>query len=114
MITNPERFIIVSAAAEAGYALTAFDAALLKAGIGNVNLVKISSILPPGCYEEENGIVFPPGAFVPTAYGSICSEIKGELIAAAVGIGFHMTPLALLWSFPENAVLRKPGQMLRQ
>ena len=47
MITNPERFIIVSAAAEAGYALTAFDAALLKAGIGNVNLVKISSILPP-------------------------------------------------------------------
>ncbi|HHT46101.1 MAG TPA: arginine decarboxylase, pyruvoyl-dependent [Firmicutes bacterium] len=99
MITNPERFIIVSAAAEANYALTAFDNALLKAGIGNVNLVKISSILPPGCSEEENGISFPPGAFVPTAYGSICSETKGELIAAAVGIGFSQDSFGVIMEF---------------
>ena len=99
MITNPERFIIVSAAAEASYSLTAFDAALLKAGIGNVNLVRISSILPPGCFEEENGIIFPPGAFVPTAYGSICSEIKGELIAAAVGIGFSKDTFGVIMEF---------------
>jgi len=88
MITKPERFILVAAAAEADHALTAFDAALLKAGIGNVNLVRLSSILPPGCKEEKNGISFPPGAFVPTAYGATCSEKGGELIAAAVGIGF--------------------------
>ena len=88
MIAKPERFIIVAATAEANHALTAFDAALLKAGIGNVNLVKLSSILPPGCEEEKNGIIFPPGAFVPTAYGAVCSEKSGELIAAAVGIGF--------------------------
>ena len=33
--------------AEGGTALNAFDNALLAAGIGNINLIKISSILPP-------------------------------------------------------------------
>lgn len=85
---QPQRFMIVASAAEANHALTAFDAALLNAGLGNVNLVRLSSILPPGCREEENGIDFPPGSFVPTAYGTFSSEVKGEHIAAAVGIGF--------------------------
>jgi len=88
VFVKPEHFIIVAAGAEGDHALTAFDNCLLKAGIGNVNLVRLSSILPPGCKEAEKGISFPPGAFVPTAYGSINSEKKGELIAAAVGIGF--------------------------
>ena len=80
--------MIVAAASEGGHTLTAFDNCLLKAGIGNVNLIRLSSILPPGCREEENGIDFPPGAFVPTAFGAASSDVQGELIAAAVGIGF--------------------------
>ncbi len=87
MITRPERYVIVAAAAEGKHTLTAFDSALLKAGLGNVNLIRLSSILPPGCKEEADGINFPPGAFVPTAYGSASSEQEGETIAAAVGIG---------------------------
>ena len=87
MLPKPQQFIIVSAAAEGRHGLTAFDKALLKAGVGDVNLVRLSSIMPPGCREAEN-IVFPMGAFVPTAYGAYCSEVAGELIAAAIGIGF--------------------------
>ena len=34
--------------AEGGTPLNAFDNALLAAGIGNINLIKVSSILPPG------------------------------------------------------------------
>jgi len=85
---KPEKFVIVAAAAEGGHSLTAFDSALLKAGIGNINLVRLSSILPAACREEKEDIDFPPGAFVPTAYGAICSEKEGELISAAVGVGF--------------------------
>ena len=33
--------------AEGGTPLNAFDNALLAAGIGNINLVKVSSIIPP-------------------------------------------------------------------
>ncbi len=88
MITRPKHFTVVSATAEARHALTAFDAALLKAGIGNVNLVRLSSILPQGCKENKGGISFTPGAFVPVVYSAVNSDEEGELIAAAVGIGF--------------------------
>lgn len=70
--------------AEGGTALNAFDNALLAAGIGNVNLVKVSSIVPP----DVDIVDLPqikPGAIVPTAYAAMTSETPGETIAAAVG-----------------------------
>ena len=78
---------IVLAAATAGHAeggslLNAFDNALLAAGIGNVNLVKVSSILPP----DVSVVDLPkikPGAIVPTAYAAMTSDVPGETIAAA-------------------------------
>lgn len=70
--------------AEGGTALNAFDNALLAAGIGNINLLKVSSILPP----EVPVVELPkikPGALVPTAYAAMTSETPGEIVAAAVG-----------------------------
>ena len=70
--------------AEGGTALNAFDNALLAAGIGNVNLVRVSSIVPP----DVDVVDLPqikPGAIVPTAYAAMTSETPGETIAAAVG-----------------------------
>lgn len=70
--------------AEGGTPLNAFDNALLAAGIGNVNLVKISSIVPP----DVDLVSLPairPGALVPTAYAAVVSEVPGETISAAVG-----------------------------
>lgn len=70
--------------AEGGTALNAFDNALLAAGIGNVNLVKVSSIVPP----DVDVVPLPPirpGALVATAYAAITGETAGETIAAAVG-----------------------------
>jgi arginine decarboxylase len=70
--------------AEGGTALNAFDNALLAAGIGNVNLVKVSSIVPPDVDIVDLPAI-KPGAIVPTAYAAITSETPGETIAAAVG-----------------------------
>jgi arginine decarboxylase len=73
-----------AAHAEGGTALNAFDNALLVAGIGNINLIKVSSILPP----EVPVVELPkikPGALIPTAYAAITSEVPGETVAAAVG-----------------------------
>jgi arginine decarboxylase len=75
---------VTAGAAEGGTTLNAFDNALLAAGIGNVNLVKISSIVPP----DVDIVDLPqikPGAIVPTAYATLASEMPGETIAAAVG-----------------------------
>jgi arginine decarboxylase len=70
--------------AEGGSALNAFDNALLAAGIGNINLVKVSSIVPP----DVDIVALPrikPGALVPTAYACQTGRAPGEVIAAAVG-----------------------------
>lgn len=70
--------------AEGGTALNAFDNALLAAGIGNANLVKVSSIVPP----DVDIVTLPqirPGAIVHTAYAAETSETPGETITAAVG-----------------------------
>src|SRR6266446_9221958 len=73
-----------SGSAEGTTPLNAFDNALLAAGIGNINLVKVSSILPPGTAVVDLPRL-RPGAIVPTAYAAQTSEVPGEVIAAAVG-----------------------------
>ncbi len=80
---------VTKVAATAGHAegstpLNAFDNALLAAGIGNINLVKISSIVPP----DVDIVDLPqikPGALIPTAYAWETSSVPGEVISAAVG-----------------------------
>ena len=77
--------------AEGGTTLNAFDNALLAAGIGNINLIKVSSIVPP----EVAIIDLPklkPGALVPTAYAAMTSELPGEAITAAVGYALPDDP----------------------
>jgi arginine decarboxylase len=89
-----KRITIVAATAghaEGGSSLNAFDNALLAAGIGNINLIKVSSIVPP----DVTVVDLPkmrPGALVPTAYAAITSETPGEIIAAAVGYALPDDP----------------------
>ncbi len=99
MLPTPKKFTLVSGAAEGPTSLNAFDNALLAAGIGNLNLVRVSSILPPKAeFVEELSIA--PGSLTPTAYGAITSEQPGEQIAAAVGIGFSEDTFGVImeWS----------------
>lgn len=72
--------------AEGPTRLNAFDNALLAAGIGNLNLLRVSSIMPPGAQETPEFHV-APGSLVPTAYGTITSEEPGQTISAAVAVG---------------------------
>ena len=67
--------------------LNAFDGALLASGIGNTNLLKMSSIVPPGA-RLIKPVSIPYGALLPVAYASITSSIKGQTISAAVAAAF--------------------------
>ena len=76
---------ITSGRAEGPTKLNAFDNALLNAKIGDINLIKVSSILPEGT------VVVPVPKFIPgdmvncvLAYTS--SDVEGDLISAAVAL----------------------------
>ena len=86
MLEPPRKAPLGAGGAEGPPRLNAFDNALLGAGIGNVNLLRVSSILPPGA-QKVSDLQIPPGSLVPTAYGAVESEITGEMIAAAIGVG---------------------------
>jgi len=98
MLPTPKKFFVTAGSSEGKSNLTAFDNALLEGRIGNLNLMRVSSILPPGvqyCPDME----IPPGSLVPTAYGFIISDVPGELIAAAVGVGFSKDTFGVIMEF---------------
>ncbi len=85
VLETPKKFTVLAGSAEGPTRLNAFDNALLAAGIGNVNLLRVSSILPPHAVQVAH-LEIVPGQLMPTAYGTITSENQGETIAAAVAI----------------------------
>lgn len=98
MLPTPKKYFVTAGSAEGENNLNAFDNALLKGRIGNLNLMRVTSILPPGveyCPEMQ----IPPGSLVPTAYGYIICGVPGELIAAAVGVGFSEDSFGVIMEF---------------
>lgn len=47
MLQTPKKYFVTAGSAEGNNQLNAFDHALLKSGIGNLNLLRVTSILPP-------------------------------------------------------------------
>lgn len=98
MLPTPKKFFVTAGSAEGETYLTAFDNALLDARIGNLNLIRVTSILPPEArYCPE--LQIPPGSLVPTAYGYIVSDVPGELIAAAVGVGLSDNSFGVIMEY---------------
>lgn len=65
--------------------LLSFDRALRSAKIENYNLVKISSILPPGVKKKKE-VDLVPSSILYIAYGYLISDKKGETISAVCGV----------------------------
>ena len=82
---TPTRFFISCGAGEGSTPLTAFDAALIQADIGRYNLVKVTSVVPPGAMESKT-IEVPSGTPIPTAFANIHSVQPDEIISAAVSV----------------------------
>ena len=101
--------------AEGSTPLNAFDNALLAAGIGNVNLVKVSSIFPPAA-EVVSLPRIKPGAIVPSAYAAVTSEVPGEVVAAAVGWALPDDPAknGIIMEFHDKATREEAEQMIVQ
>lgn len=91
-------YTLAVGAAEGPTPLNAFDNALLAAGIGNMNLTKVSSILPTRAKYMEV-LEISPGSLVPTAYCTWTSEAPGEWIAAAVGVGLSQDSFGVIMEY---------------
>ncbi len=84
-------FWLVAGVGSGSTPLGAFDAALLNAGVGNYNLVRMSSILPPGVREVDH-CALPEGSLIPVAYGSTVQATRGERVTAAIAVAIPEDP----------------------
>jgi arginine decarboxylase len=84
---TPNVLWVTTGSAEGSTELNAFDNALLAARIGDLNLIKVSSIVPAGAELLAGSPDIAPGSLVPTVYSVVHSDTAGETICAAIGIG---------------------------
>ena len=89
MKTVYSKYFIGAGSADAPTELYAFDHSLLQAGVGDCNLVRLSSILPPACQRVDKQPL-PYGGLIPVAYADMVSSNPGEWIAAAVAIAIPL------------------------
>jgi arginine decarboxylase len=90
-IITPSTVLLTSGTGHGHTPLNAFDNALLDAGVGNFNLIKVSSIVPPGAVVEKSKTKFskiPNGSLIYAVYTHSISGLEGEktasVLAAAV------------------------------
>ena len=113
MLPLPKKYFLTAGSAEGETELTAFDGALLNARVGNTNLLRVSSILPPGCKHEPDLIV-PPGSLLPIAFGTITSTVPGEIISAAVAVGIKENSFGVIMEFEGICTVEESEAQVRR
>lgn len=110
----PSRFCIKVGVGNGETELLAFDGALIAAGISHYNLVRVSSIIPPGAVLVEE-IDLPPGSLLPIAYASLTANQKGLVISAAVAAGIPVSPddVGVIMEFSGRVPLEEAEDQVR-
>lgn len=88
MLQRPQKFFVTSGKAVSRVSdLNAFDEALLNAGIGEINLVYVSSILPVGIKQTRRQTL-PMGAITHCVLAQQRGG-EGETVSAGIAYGFR-------------------------
>jgi arginine decarboxylase len=117
MVKTPNIYCLVQGAAEGRTRLNAFDKALLEAGVGDTNLMRMSSILPPAAEEVSvKDIVLPPGGLIPLAYAAYDDTTPGQWISAAIAVGIPEDDRepGVIMEFEDHAPLKNVEEIVRQ
>ncbi len=95
--TDIQYACLAAGKAEGATELNAFDGALLAAGIGDLNLIRVTSIMPRHVSLVDEVPRLERGGFALVVYGARTSSVPGEMLASAVGVGrVHLTGSLLL------------------
>lgn len=117
MVRTPDSYCLVAGAAEGNTSLNAFDNALLEAGVGDTNLMRMSSILPPEAERVDiSEFELPKGGLIPLAYAHIDSDKPGEWISSAVAVGIPEDPTeaGVIMEFEDHCRLPEVEKVVRK
>jgi arginine decarboxylase len=106
----PKQFFLTKGVGVHKDCLQSFELALRDAGIQAYNLVKVSSIIPPGCNlitKDEGQKILSPGEITFAVLSKNCVNELNRLIAASIGVAIpahneNYGYLSEYHSFDEN------------
>ncbi|MHA1590100.1 MAG: pyruvoyl-dependent arginine decarboxylase [Candidatus Njordarchaeales archaeon] len=110
LITIPRKIYLAAVSAEGETDLNAFDACLVKAGLPQVSLIKVTSILPPNIQIVTSPPLLPLGCNVPSIYAYTVSEKSGEIIAGALAIGWTGKGPTLVAELAERGLTKEEAE----
>jgi arginine decarboxylase len=108
---TPNAIWASAGAAEGDTELNAFDNALLEAQVGNLNLVRVSSVLPEGATLLTEPPAITPGSLVPTVYSVHVSAQPGDTVAAVVGIGVAEGSHGMIYESHGNSLTHAEAEV---
>lgn len=117
MAGTPNVYCLVKGASEGRTRLNAFDNSLLNAGIGDTNLMRMSSILPPAAEQRKiTDIDLPYGGLIPLAYATIDSTTPGRYISSAIAVGIpeDNSQPGVIMEFEDHSRLDNVEEIVRQ
>jgi len=91
----PTRMFLTKGVGRHKEKLASMEQALRRAGIAPFNLVKVSSIYPPGCklISRSEGLkILKPGQIVHTVLSEVATDEPHRLISASIGIAIPKDP----------------------
>ncbi len=109
----PEILWVTSGAGEGDTLLNAFDNALLAAGIGHLNLIKVSSVIPECAQLVDERPAIAPGALVPAVFTSCRSSTPGQLISSCVGLGFSTNGHGMIMEHSQAGPVEETESVVR-
>ncbi|MDI6840224.1 MAG: arginine decarboxylase, pyruvoyl-dependent [bacterium] len=103
----PKKFFLTSGVGRDKDYIMSFAIALEDAGIGKFNLVKVSSIIPPGCdlISKDEGLkLLSPGQIIHCVLAENTTQKADELITAALGaaIPASKTEVGYFFEFTDS------------
>ncbi len=97
-----KRYCLISGTGTGEFAISSFDSALFHAGIGDYNLVRVSSILPPNS-QQSQVISKSPGSILFTAYATKTTKDVTKIASAvAVAIPEDPTKCGVIMEYSDN------------
>jgi len=110
---KPEKFFPTAGIGIGDTRLTAFDQALLNAGVGNFNLVQVSSILPVEAKIQKK-VDLPDGSLLPIAYGYSVTSEPGIRVTAAIAVVIpERGPVGLIMEYSGNLPEEEAREMVK-
>ncbi len=110
LITIPKKIYVTAVSSEGDTELNAFDNCLVKAGLPQVSLIKVTSILPTNISVVKEPPNLPVGCNIPTIYATISSCDQGKLLAGAIAIGWTNRGPTLVAEFAREGIDKKEAE----